>query len=668
MRNPLLLLLLLLVAAIAAGDCFMPYGPYVAEPTWSADAVTARGVVTQQPVRRGGVVRMTMRMADSGRFVQLSAITDSAAALPLPGDDVVFHSRIEAPHNAGNPGEIDYAAYLRHQGISGTVFCYAGQWRALGPSSSLNLRERMLRQRQRLVGLYAAHFDGETLAILAAMTLGDRTMIDSSTREVYSRTGSSHVLALSGLHLSILVGFLAFFLAPLRRRLGRWGEAVVGVLTLLLVWAFVMLAGLPVSLVRAATMLTVVAVITMFRRSAPPFHALIVATIIMLVVSPTVLFDVGFQLSVVSVAAIEAVARLRSKSGPLSNGEGDVRLHFLPLRLRLESLRLRLVPRSWRLVARRWREASRRWRGAGSISAGRSGSYSSTGPLSRLGSFSLSLLTVSLAAQIATLPLVAHYFGSVSLTGLLAAWIVIPTASLILFGALLFLLLPPLRPVLGVALTWVVSTVDGLLTSLASLPLASVPLTLSWWGVAGVYVFLALLFWAVRCILRGDPRRRFAAIAATILVAFVVAAGEMLMASANRPPVRLAVYNRPARMEIHLTTPQTDSAITTLRDDARHVKGCVVSHGGRTLAVIDRRLPYVADIDMPAPLDVDVLLITKGAQGHLDDMLLRYRPKMVALDACLSDYYRQRFAAEATAAGLEVYDVEARGALLLAAK
>lgn len=645
MKNPLLLLLLLVIAAAAVGDYFLPYGPFVTPPEWPTEPTTYHAIVTQPPVTRGKTQRMVVRLADTDARIMLT-IADSATV--QPGDALVFHAPITEPHNAGNPDEMDYAAYLHHQGITGTAFCFAADWRRLGPSTHASLRERMLRFRQRLVDTYATHLDAPALAIISAMTLGDKTRIDKSTRELYSRTGSSHILALSGVHLSILVGLLAFLLSPLRRQYGFKGRLAENALTLLLVWAFVFLAGLPVSLVRAATMLTIVIVLHSLHHPAPSFHALIVALIIMLIAQPMQLFDVGFQLSALSVAAILGVTRLGERHNALSAALDARRLRLYPLRLRLESLcmrlfsrRLRSLPITHGIVVST--HAFVHWAGM--------------------------LLVISLAAQIATLPLIAHYFHTASLTGLLSAWIVIPAATMLLIASLIFLIIPPLRPLIAVALQWAVATVHSLLESIAALPFAAFEAHLSWWGVMGSYAVIATLVWAViQQFSAKTSGRRMRAVALVVGVALIAAGGELLTSWIQRPAPQIIVYNRPTHMELHLTAPTSDSLITTLADDGRHVSGHIVAYGQRRLAVIDSRLPYVRDIEMPAPLPVDALLITRGAKGHLSDMLLRYRPALIVLDGSLTNYYRQHFAAEAAAEGLPIYDVQTQGAYMLSAK
>lgn len=634
-RRPLLLILLILIAAIAVGDRFVPYGPFVRPPQWSRDAITRQGVVTRQPVRTERSTRLVLRLTDSGAEVQVT-LPDTTPF--TAGDIVVFHAVITEPRNAGNPGEVDYAAYLRHQGVTGTAFCPPGNWRKVGTADRPLLRERMLRLRSHLVATYADHLDGPALAILAAMTLGDKSGIDRSTRELYSRTGSSHILALSGLHLSILVSLLSLLLRPLQRRWGPWSRQLSCLLTLCFVWIFVLLAALPVSLVRAATMLTIVLLMQCLHHRAPPFHALIVALLLMLLVSPQQLFDVGLQLSALSVAAIQFLPLLSGQRTDLV-GSGQRYTGFVA-RLRTRSYRYRVRWQSWSLRHAPWLQRPVR------VAVG----------------FFGSLVLVSLAAQLATLPLIAHYFGTVSLVGSLTSCIVIPLTMLLLTGSLLFFLLVPLRGLLALCLSGGVEMLHAFLGAVAVLPGASCNVSLTWWGVVGCYATMAVAGWTVWR-LRRAPRHWLRPVAVVIATVFVSLAAERV--AVNRPSVQLVAYNRPQTMELHLVTTAGDSIITRLADDGRHVAGHTVVHYGHTMAVVNHRFPNVHDITLPPPMEVDAVLLSRGAAGHLSDVLLRYRPAIVVLDGCLSDYYRRRFTEETLAAGLPLYDISRQGAFVL---
>ena len=148
---------------------------------------------------------------------------------------------------------------------------------------------------------------GEQYAVLAAMTLGDKSCLTKDLRNVYSQTGTSHVLALSGLHLSIVFNILllTFGLFRINRWVSYW-------LTLLVLWCFVVLVGMPVSVVRAAIMLSVGSIALLLHRRAASLSALSLAAAIVLVMNPESLWDVSFQLSFMAVLSLVFMEPLNS--------------------------------------------------------------------------------------------------------------------------------------------------------------------------------------------------------------------------------------------------------------------------------------------------------------------------------------------------------------------
>ncbi|MEY8480205.1 ComEC/Rec2 family competence protein, partial [Bacteroides acidifaciens] len=95
--------------------------------------------------------------------------------------------------------------------------------------------------RGKIISLYRElGFDGDELAVLSALTIGDKTDLSESVRESYSIAGASHILALSGLHIGLLCALLLFILKPLAER-GKTGRCVCAVLLFLLLWAFAFL-------------------------------------------------------------------------------------------------------------------------------------------------------------------------------------------------------------------------------------------------------------------------------------------------------------------------------------------------------------------------------------------------------------------------------------------
>lgn len=260
-------------------------------------------------------------------------------------------------------------------------------------------REQLL-QRLRQGGV-----DDDEYAVVAAMVLGDRSAMPRELREGYNVTGAAHILALSGLHLGIVYGLLSLLIARGRKRI------VSQVLLILSIWLFVLMTGMSVSVVRAAIMLTVYALLSLGHRDRMSLNTLAFTAIIMLVVNPYALFDVGFQMSFMAVAAI---------------------LLFMPLARMVFSeaylMRHRVLKWLWGIV----------W--------------------------------VSCAAQIGVAPLIAYYFGRFSTWFLLTNFIVIPAAWLILYLAVVVMVVPSC----AYLLVHIVGRLNAVVAWLSQLPLASI--------------------------------------------------------------------------------------------------------------------------------------------------------------------------------------------------
>jgi competence protein ComEC len=156
-----------------------------------------------------------------------------------------------------------------------------------------------MHQREKLLARFSNNgIDGDAYAVVAAMSLGDKSALTRDLKDTYSVSGASHVLALSGLHLGIIYILFSLFLP--RRRWPALSQLVI----ILFIWAFVFLVGMSVSVVRSAVMLTVYGLLSIGNRDKMSINALAFTAIVMLIWNPSWLFDVGFQMSFMAVLAI----------------------------------------------------------------------------------------------------------------------------------------------------------------------------------------------------------------------------------------------------------------------------------------------------------------------------------------------------------------------------
>lgn len=168
-----------------------------------------------------------------------------------------------------------------------------------------------------LVSQNISHFFGKSsdLAALAhAMVLADKTLLTDETRDLYQKTGLSHVLAVSGFHVSMVLLPLWWFMP--RFWLNNRRKWVYLLLATTLMLFYVMLTDSPASVQRATIMAWFLLVGKLWHFNGPPINMLAFAALIMLVAKPATIFDVGFQLSFAAVSAIFLVFQPLEKLFP----------------------------------------------------------------------------------------------------------------------------------------------------------------------------------------------------------------------------------------------------------------------------------------------------------------------------------------------------------------
>ena len=216
---------------------------------------------------------------------------DSAVTRLKSGDELLISARISPPFNNRNFDEFDYARFLMRKGISGTGYVASGKWTKQDGMNNLDLKSIASSCRRKMISLYQKlGFSGDELAVLSALTIGDKTELSDSVRESYSVAGASHILALSGLHIGLLYTLLFFILKPIARR-GNIGRVIRSVLLLILLWAFAFFTGLSPSVVRSVSMFSILAMADMVGRQPLSLNTLAAAAWLMLFCNPAWLFD-----------------------------------------------------------------------------------------------------------------------------------------------------------------------------------------------------------------------------------------------------------------------------------------------------------------------------------------------------------------------------------------
>jgi competence protein ComEC len=134
--------------------------------------------------------------------------------------------------------------------------------------------------------------------VVSALILGQQQDISKEILKDYQYAGAIHILSVSGLHVGFILLFITFLLKPLRK--DKLGNTIRLLTIIISLWGFAILAGLSPSVVRSVTMFSFVAVGMYLKRSTNIFHTLLVSMFLILFFQPSFLFDVGFQLSYLS--------------------------------------------------------------------------------------------------------------------------------------------------------------------------------------------------------------------------------------------------------------------------------------------------------------------------------------------------------------------------------
>ncbi|WP_421806404.1 ComEC/Rec2 family competence protein [Flagellimonas sp.] len=233
----------------------------------------------------------------------LLSLTPDSLLHPLEIDDeLLLYASLENIRPPLNPYQFDYRSYLQKQGIQHQI-------RTNYPSilktekNSNTLFGHASRFREHIISkLKKQAFGADEMAVIQALLLGKRDDISEDTYNNYKNAGAIHILAVSGLHVGIILFILEFLLVPLERL--PKGKTLKLVLVVLLLWAYAFVAGLSPSIVRAVTMFSFVAYALYLNRPTSSFNIIALSMLFILLIKPLFLFQVGFQMSYAAVFAI----------------------------------------------------------------------------------------------------------------------------------------------------------------------------------------------------------------------------------------------------------------------------------------------------------------------------------------------------------------------------
>ncbi|RZK17825.1 MAG: ComEC family competence protein [Pedobacter sp.] len=266
--------------------------------------------VNDEPKQTNDIIRFTANVVSSfekSKRIKLSGKlllalkVDSIHPIHLKyGDELIISAKyleVEPPYN---PAEFDFKRWLAAQNVYEQTFINQNHLiktnRNIGNpiiKFALDLREKQVAKYRKLIK------NDEAFAVASTLILGYRADLSKETLAAYSKTGTIHALSVSGSHVAIIFFVLDLCLVFLNKK--RFLRILKFIVICGLIWGYALITGLSPSVVRAAIMITIFITARTFAKSKNGYNTLAFAAFCQLVYNPFLIWDVGFQLSYISV-------------------------------------------------------------------------------------------------------------------------------------------------------------------------------------------------------------------------------------------------------------------------------------------------------------------------------------------------------------------------------
>lgn len=277
--------------------------------------VAIKGYIASEPEVKGErvtyIVKVSsIRQGHNGAFEKiggkllLTTLTNKEGSFFDYGRELVFEGVLSQPKGVRNPGGFDYRRYLAQKGVGASVFSYAYAIEP-GEGKKGNLPVQAgLKIRKRIVYVIENSLPRQQAGLLNGMLIGYREGLSEEVQEAFSNAGLTHIMAVSGANVAFLILPLSFLLRLLRIR-----KAVANLLLIAFLILFVFVTGLEPSVLRAVVMASILLIAGILYREPDIYAAIAFSCIILLMVSPCMLFNIGFQLSYAATLAIVMLYR-----------------------------------------------------------------------------------------------------------------------------------------------------------------------------------------------------------------------------------------------------------------------------------------------------------------------------------------------------------------------
>lgn len=233
----------------------------------------------------------------------LTYIKKDSSTCPKYGEVFLFSIKPQIIQGPSNFDEFDYKRYLSHHYVYHQVYLPSNKIQFIGNIPNSILKQKAIECRNFLLKNYKnARIKEDELAILSALTLGKKESLTSELKSAYASAGAMHVLAVSGLHVGIVFLIVRSLLGWMAKI--RYGSVLKAIILIIAIWTYAFITGLSPSVMRASTMFSFMIIAQSLKLNSNIYNTLGLSALLILIIEPYMLLEVGFQLSYLAVIGI----------------------------------------------------------------------------------------------------------------------------------------------------------------------------------------------------------------------------------------------------------------------------------------------------------------------------------------------------------------------------
>ena len=266
------------------------------------------GIITESSITKSGYIKYIVACKNNTKYQstrlenkKLVFVKINYNKTPFTDNStILFHCNFEKIKNLGYPGEFDSEYYWKNKGVYEIGFINnESNIKLLNHSQQTILSPESFRNN--LTEILKSVLTGQELALANALILGERSLLTNETTQGFSDTGAMHILAVSGLHIGILLQILLRIFKLFQKFITK-NQATI--LSLIIVWFYALITGFSPSVVRSVIMFSFLLIGTMKGKENSEINILAFSAFILLSWKPIYIYDVGFQLSYTAMLGI----------------------------------------------------------------------------------------------------------------------------------------------------------------------------------------------------------------------------------------------------------------------------------------------------------------------------------------------------------------------------